>query len=116
MSNKRFYTRLVEHYFRLGVRHTEEDLSGNSQKWHYTFYQWLSTRSHEEREFISIVFATGSSPNIAVALKKAPSINDMDKLDCLNMLECDFALYSNLITKHDINIRNYPGIISGGAS
>lgn len=111
MSNKRFYTELVEHYFRLGVRHTEEELSGVSRKWHYTFYQWLSTRSKEDREFITTVFAKGNSSNVAVAIKKAPDIKGMAKLDYLNMLECDFALYGELLSKYDIKIRNYPGIL-----
>lgn len=94
----RFYTALVEHYFRMGVRY--ESVQGEAaKKWHSFITDWISELHEEDRNFIRFVFSR-TSPNTDIGLVDFPGVKSfIEKRNWLDRLVTQFAVDAELISE-----------------
>lgn len=88
-----YYTTLVEHYFRLALRHSSAS-SPTAQKWLIFTQKWFNALPIEDRALIESVFSDRKK-SFLVAYKGLPFYSKQ-KLD---LLEKRFAIAANLCNK-----------------
>lgn len=97
---KRFYTNLVEHFFRMGVRY--ESVQGDApRQWHKFITKWIDKLYEDDRNLIEFVFSY-MFQNTDSGLANYPSSENFDeKRNRLRQLETKFAIESGLIAETD---------------
>ena len=88
-----YYTTLVEHYFRLALRHGSAS-SSTAQRWLIFTQKWINALPIEDRALIESIFMDREK-SFRVAYK-ALSFHDKKNLD---LLEKRFAIAANLCDK-----------------
>lgn len=94
---KRYYTELVEHYFRTAVRYKKLDCKGRTPtQWFVFTKSWIDKQSEEDKDFITFVFGKDFFKTVD-GLNNFNSDEDMYMKRCrLASLETQFAIDSGL--------------------
>lgn len=103
---KRFYTNLVEHYLRMGVRY--ETVQGDApRQWHEFTTNWIDKLYENDRNFIEFVFSR-MSPTTNYGLTDFPSSDSFEEKQArLYKLEQKFAVDAELISESQANYLPY---------
>lgn len=96
--SRRFYTNLIEHFLRMGVRY--ESVQGDAPKqWHEFTTNWIDKLYEDDRNLIEFIFSR-MSPTTNYGLSNFPSSESFEeKQTRLYKLEQKFAIDAELISE-----------------
>lgn len=89
-----FYSRTVEHYFRLAIGQSKIPNNAHLAKWYNKVNEWMSALPETDAAFLKAVFSRRNT-SVQVVLQLIPG-NTLENWDRLNRLEKSFAVYAEL--------------------
>ncbi|MBE5884399.1 MAG: hypothetical protein E7291_08310 [Lachnospiraceae bacterium] len=101
-TGKTFYTEVVEHFFRMAVRHENVSVDTPAARFRFT-KRWINNLTEDKRVFIEFVFGDGnlSTMDALYAYRGNTLMPMYQKRVLLSELERQYAIDSKLISSED---------------